>query len=452
MAISDIVEAYKLYYQTLLTADPYSETRVKFALDEDDVPINLKATYSEEMRNLLASFNSPLMPQQRPVDHITFDEVLKICINNMLNMEEDRRPFLLSPDGKPIMSLVDLKEVWKHQELGANIGDWEFYNEGWRDFYQSEFDIFQGSMELILIKSPDSPEWGSRRHIILDIGNLPKEFLQDPCWFKREAPHDSFDERLMNYVLEIIGGRLTSLKRHFSRLQTYFAPRHYRNLRVLKSKATGKGATALVSKAEETNNTFHKKGDFWDFAFEGESGHLKDILGWKYIDVLLHSGHGREFTVLELIGEVEKRTASGTGIYSKMSKEELGKEGLSISKLDDSGNKIDEDTKKECERRLKELEDKIEVARTCGKEEEAEKLDEEKKKVTSYLSSAVGLHGRIRKNDSEVEAARSAVTKNILRARNSVKEDYPAFYQHLKTSIDTGKTVSYTPKEPTYWD
>jgi hypothetical protein len=57
----------------------------------------------------------------------------------------------------------------------------------------------------------------------------------------------------------------------------------------------------MVSPEEE--NTFRKRGDYWEVVFKGKQTHLKDIHGARYIAFLLAYPE-RKFPVLDLVAAV----------------------------------------------------------------------------------------------------------------------------------------------------
>jgi hypothetical protein len=60
--------------------------------------------------------------------------------------------------------------------------------------------------------------------------------------------------------------------------------------------------------------------------------------------------------------------------------------------------------------------------------------------------------GRIREFDNPSERARKSVTNAINRSLIKIHVEHPALGQHLRNSIKTGFSCSYTPDKPTSWD
>ena len=91
-----------------------------------------------------------------------------------------------------------------------------------------------------------------------------------------------------------------------------------------------------------THNVFRREGDYWSVVFEGRTVRVRDLKGMRYLAQLL-GNPGREFHVLDL-------RAAETGQQAA---------------LGDAGRRLlDERAKSAYRRRLAEIEDDIEQART----------------------------------------------------------------------------------------
>lgn len=181
-------------------------------------------------------------------------------------------------------------------------------------------------------------------------------------------------------------------------------------------------------------SVFRREGEYWSILYEGEAFRLKDLKGLRYIARLL-AEPSREFHVLDLVAAEE-----GTTIGKKR-----GEPGLEASGLGDAGEILDEQAKAAYRRRLNELEDDAEEARSLGDSERASRAEEERDRLTGELARAVGLGGRDRRAGSAAERARVSVTRAIRAALAKVQEHNPALGHHLDRTIRTGTFCSYAP-------
>jgi hypothetical protein len=69
-----------------------------------------------------------------------------------------------------------------------------------------------------------------------------------------------------------------------------------------------------------------------------------------------------------------------------------------------------------------------------------------------YLQYALGFMGHTRTFSNAAEKARISVTNRINDSRRKIQEKHPGLGRHLKNSIKTGPSCSYTPDEPTSWE
>ena len=92
-----------------------------------------------------------------------------------------------------------------------------------------------------------------------------------------------------------------------------------------------------------------------------------------------------------------------------------------------------------------------EEAALMSNAEKANALREEYDQLVDHLSKSLGLGGKIRKTDSPVERARSAVTWRIRSAIKKIEKAHPSLGKHLSKSIDTGTFCSYSPEKEYDW-
>jgi tetratricopeptide (TPR) repeat protein len=179
-------------------------------------------------------------------------------------------------------------------------------------------------------------------------------------------------------------------------------------------------------------NVFRREGDYWSVVFEGRTVRLRDLKGMRYLARLL-AEPGRELHVLDLV-------AAETG-------------GPSATALGDAGAILDGPAKEAYRRRLAEIEDDIEQARTLGDSERVAQADAERDFLVRELARAVGLGGRDRRASSASERARVAVTRAVRQGIARIEEHHPDLGEHLNHAIRTGTYCAYMPdpRAPIGW-
>jgi hypothetical protein len=215
--------------------------------------------------------------------------------------------------------------------------------------------------------------------------------------------------------------------------------------------AAGTDAGPACSPATEAPaevRLFRKEGDFWTIAYEGSVIRLKDAKGLGYLAYLLGRPR-REVHVLDLFSAVEGNAASAYGPL----RAGLGQLGLQAGDPSDTGPVLDAAAKSAYKKRLSELHEELEEARSFNDPVRAERAQEEIDALVQALSAAVGLGGRDRKPTSTAERARLNVTRAIKSSMEKIGQNNAALGQHLNLSINTGTFCSYTPDPglPAVW-
>jgi tetratricopeptide (TPR) repeat protein len=190
-------------------------------------------------------------------------------------------------------------------------------------------------------------------------------------------------------------------------------------------------------------NFFRREGDFWLVTFEGHTLHLRDQKGLHYLARLL-ADPGREFQVLDLVigGRAEPGKTSRTG-----------EPDLTVPGGLDAGPLLDAEAKESYRRRLVEIEEDIEEARSMGNSERAAQADAERDFIVRELARAFGLSGRNRRASSASERARVSVTRSVRQAMARIREHDLPLGQHLDRAIRTGTYCAYLPdsRVPVGW-
>jgi tetratricopeptide (TPR) repeat protein len=194
---------------------------------------------------------------------------------------------------------------------------------------------------------------------------------------------------------------------------------------------------------------FRCEGDYWTVAYAGQTARLREVKGLRYLACLLRRP-GREVHVLELVREAEGLPAEPARGLSSGAVVETG---LRRSRLDEADRLFDPQAKAAYRRRLRELEEDLEEARSWGDPERAARAEQEMDALTQELLRGVGLSGRDRALPSPAERARVSVTKAIRKAVRMIARQCPALGDHLAASVRTGRYCSYAPpgEAPPTW-
>jgi hypothetical protein len=177
-----------------------------------------------------------------------------------------------------------------------------------------------------------------------------------------------------------------------------------------------------IEVATSTTGVFRREGEYWLVVFEGRTVRVRDLKGMRYLAQLLASP-GREFHVLDLVAaETGQQTALG-----------------------DAGEMLDELARTAYRRRLLEIEEDIEQARTLGDSRREMQADAERDFLMRELARAVGLGGRNRRAASASERARSSVTRAMRQAIARIGAHHRELGEHLDHAVRTGTYCTYVP-------
>lgn len=177
---------------------------------------------------------------------------------------------------------------------------------------------------------------------------------------------------------------------------------------------------------------FEWAGDYWHLTFEGQTTHIKDGVGPRYIALLLVNGRSELFCA-DMIS-----LATGNPVIKVSQSKDL---------------LADEQTIAECEKHLRELEAELSEAKEFNNWGEQEKLQEKVDAAREHLLKLRGLDGRVRTFSGTFDSARTSVTNAITRTLNSdaVKNRLPNAYHHLDKALSRGMFMSYDPETPVDW-
>ncbi|MDY7001623.1 MAG: hypothetical protein SVS15_07570, partial [Thermodesulfobacteriota bacterium] len=200
------------------------------------------------------------------------------------------------------------------------------------------------------------------------------------------------------------------------------------------------------------DNYFHLNGDLWEIHYEGETCHLKDFDGMRYIKILLDGPQGgikttELYHAVHYSGEIE---ASLVDLDLNDTEESTKNKPFDTIALEttDVDEIMDPQTSRETQERLKAI--KIELVSVQHDGPKREALKEEKKKILAYLEDGFAQK-RFRKFIDEQERSRKKVSAAIKRALKKMKAACPKTGTHFTAAIKTGVECSYKPNQPTSW-
>ena len=202
----------------------------------------------------------------------------------------------------------------------------------------------------------------------------------------------------------------------------------------LAAEACAPRAPATAPARDASSASFRREGDYWSVVYDGQTARFRDSTGLQYLARLL-GDPGREFHVLDLV-------ALKTGSSSS-------DDARAVADGGDAGELLDASAKAAYRRRLAEIEEDIQEARTLGDDQRLAQSDREREFLLRELARAVGLGGRDRRAGAASERARSAVTRAIRQALARIGTHHASLREHLERSIRTGAYCAYEPDSKT---
>ena len=182
----------------------------------------------------------------------------------------------------------------------------------------------------------------------------------------------------------------------------------------------------IVEKSEVPSahhNQFTKKGELWTVSFDGKQVQLYDLKGYHDLARLL-AEPAQTIHCTDLMG---------------------------AQVLEKGEEVFDEKAKTTYQKRIRQLQQDIEEAKTLADNQRLEELQEEYDEIMDHVSRAVGKGGKARKVTGTVEKCRTAVTWRIRNALKKIAEVHPNLGTHLEASIKTGIFCEYSPEHKVKW-
>ncbi|MEX0664357.1 MAG: transcriptional regulator [Acidimicrobiia bacterium] len=200
---------------------------------------------------------------------------------------------------------------------------------------------------------------------------------------------------------------------------------------------------AAAAPSDAVGNVFRREGDYWTVVFDGQTTRVRDLKGVRYLARLLDTP-GRELHVLDLVAGEHGGVVSG---------DRAAEPSLAFAASDDAGVMLDDRAKEAYRRRLVDIDDDIDDARSMGDSERAAQAEFERELLIAELSRAVGLGGRDRRAGAASERARASVTRALRQAMSRIRADHPRLGEHLDRAVQTGTYCAYLPdpSAPVTW-
>ncbi len=255
---------------------------------------------------------------------------------------------------------------------------------------------------------------------------------------ERDEPGDR--ERASSLVADACGlaGQL-GMPELVARLELLAAPE-------MKGRTDGQRSVASANAWEPSpQDVFRRQGEYWTIVYQGQACRLRDAKGLRYLVALLGQP-GREVHALDLVAAAAATPAHGA---SGRSVEVMGGGRYDQG----AGPLLDNRARAAYRRRVEQLTEDIEEAAGWGDTERAARATAERDFLLQELSRAIGLGGRDRAAASASERARLSVTRAIKTAVDRIALHSPAFADHLRATVRTGRFCSYTPdpRAPVAW-
>jgi len=182
-----------------------------------------------------------------------------------------------------------------------------------------------------------------------------------------------------------------------------------------------------------TAGRFARDGGLWTLTYAGSTVRMRDAKGLGDLAVLL-GRPGQPVAAADLIA------ASGAG-------------GQALASLRLGADEIlDATARQQIKVRLDDLAADIAEAEDWADPERAARARAERDTLLHELSAAAGLTGRPRLLGDQGERARKTVTARIRDVIARIDRVHPALGSHLRATITTGTSCTYSPPAPVTWD
>jgi hypothetical protein len=174
---------------------------------------------------------------------------------------------------------------------------------------------------------------------------------------------------------------------------------------------------------------FHRQGNVWQLAFDGQEVYLPHVLGLGYIAELLRKPRVTIEAAVLREGSIESVKAK------------------QISGLPATDKRSIATAKKEIRER-----EALLASLSPADWTRAGKIKEEILRFKKYLAQTTDHRGKARLVHGSAEKARTSTTNAIDRAIANIKKVHPALGVHLDQAIRRGTSLVYSPEDISEWD
>jgi len=182
-----------------------------------------------------------------------------------------------------------------------------------------------------------------------------------------------------------------------------------------------------------TVGRFARDGGLWTLTYAGATVRMRHAKGLSDLAVLL-GRPGQPVAAADLIAASD---AGGQALASL----HLGADEV-----------LDATARQQVKTRLDDLAEEIAEAQDWADPERAARARAERDALLHELSAAAGLAGRPRLLGDQGERARKTVTARIRDVITRIDRVHPALGSHLRATITTGTSCTYSPPAPVTWD
>ncbi len=203
------------------------------------------------------------------------------------------------------------------------------------------------------------------------------------------------------------------------------------------STASDLGLPGLLERQSAVGTAVHpsgelcRDGEIWTLSFAGRTIRVPDSKGLRDLAVLI-AQPGVEVPAVRLLGG---NPADDGPMTQPMGSDEL----------------LDSRARAAYRRRLEELQEVIDDAAADHDLGRLEAATDERQAILDELGRALGLGGRARRLGDPGERARTTVTARIRDRLRRLHSEHPELAAHLRQSVRTGRTCSYSPAEQVVW-
>lgn len=209
--------------------------------------------------------------------------------------------------------------------------------------------------------------------------------------------------------------------------------------------------TATTVSAKLAENYCRRKGECWSIRFGGNEERIyTPEIGFHHLQILLDHP-GTQYSAAELDCAVSRKT-KGDIQTSLSAGEDYDEDGVTVLGQSDAGAVLDAKAIQSYRLRIQELDEELEKARKNNDLGKAEELEKERDWISTELTNAHGLGGRIRKLDDDRNRVRNRVCNAIQRAIKKVKQYDKPLFDHLQRPVlNLGHSICYMPRADLSW-